>query len=88
MKEIRTKDKKSRQKSEFSVLRGPLNSLGEPWAPTLIVLRGLFVRLITSRCQLQHPGATRLKNAQAVHRLPGSGEKPAGPGRLWASRTH
>lgn len=44
----------------------------EQWAHSLIALFCLFVRLITSRCQLQGSGAAGLKNAQATCRLPGA----------------
>lgn len=42
------------------------------WAHTLIVWLCLFVRLITSRCQLQGSGTAGLKTAPATRNMPGS----------------
>lgn len=55
------------------------------WAHTLIVWLCLFVRLITSRCQLQGSGTAGLKTAPATRNMPGSREVPAGPACLWVS---
>lgn len=54
-------------------------------AHTLIVWLCLFVRLITSRCQLQGSGTAGLKTAPATRNMPGSREVPAGPACLWVS---